>query len=79
MTKELWDSGFYTNYTYDDESITVSTYSSDTNTTETTYNDAFLVTSSTDENGRLPNTPITLTNIQVTSETVGNKTTTYTP
>ena len=77
VTKELWDSGFYTNYTYDDENITVSTYSSDTNTTETSYNDAFLVTSATDENGET--TEYTYNDqYQVTSETVGNKTTTYT-
>ena len=77
VTKELWDSGFYTNYTYDDANITVSTYSSDTNTTSTSYNDAFLVTSSTDENGET--TEYTYNDqYQVTSETVGNKTTTYT-
>ena len=77
VTKELWDSGFYTNYTYDDTNIAVSTYSSDTNSTETTYNDAFLVTSATDENGET--TEYTYNDqYQVASETVGNKTTTYT-
>ena len=76
VTKELWDSGAYTNYTYDDTTLTVSTASSNTETTTTTYNDAFFVVSDTDAQGETKT--YTYNDLyQVTSETVGNKTTTY--
>lgn len=76
VTKELWDSGAYTNYTYDDTTLTVSTASSNTETTTTTYNDAFFVVSDTDAQGETKT--YTYNDLyQVTSETDGNKTTTY--
>ena len=77
VTKELWDSGAYTNYTYNDEALTITSTSSDTSSSSTTYNDAFLVTSSTDDHGEA--TEYTYNRLfQVASETVGNKTTSYT-
>lgn len=51
VTSFVYDSGAYLNYTYDDESKTVSTESSVETTSSQTYNDALMLVSSTDENG----------------------------
>ena len=76
VTSEKWDSGAYTDYNYNDSTLTVSTESSNTEMTSTTYNDAFFVTSDTDAQGETKT--YTYNDLyQVTSETVGSKTTTY--
>ena len=52
VTSYEYDSGAFLNYTYDDENHTVSTESSTENTTSQKYNDALMVVSSTDEEGK---------------------------
>ena len=72
----VYDSGAYLNYTYDDETLTVSTESSVETTSSQTYNDAFLVVSSTDEDGNT--TEYTYDEFfRVASESSGGKTVSY--
>ncbi len=73
----VYDSGAYLNYTYDDENLTISAESSVETSSSETYNDAFLVVSSTDEDGNA--TEYTYDEyFRVASETSGGKTVSYT-
>ncbi|MDE5671630.1 MAG: hypothetical protein K2I14_09270, partial [Eubacterium sp.] len=73
----VYDSGAYLNYTYDDENVTISAESSVETSTAETYNDAFLVVSSTDEDGNT--TEYTYDEFfRVASESSGGKTVSYT-
>ena len=76
VAKELWDSGFYTNYAYDDTINTILTESADDTSTSTTYNDAFLVASESDEEGDA--TSYTYNNqFQLLTETIAGTITSY--
>lgn len=77
VTSFEYDSGAFLNYTYDDENHTVSTESSTENTTSQKYNDALMVVSSTDEDGKT--TEYTYDEYYRTlTETKDGKTVTYT-
>lgn len=72
-----FDSGAFLNYTYDDENHTITTVSSTENTTSQKYNDALMVVSSTDEEGKT--TEYTYDEYYRTlTETKDGKTVTYT-
>ena len=76
VSKELWDSGFYTNYSYNDSTLTITMESADETSSSTTYNDAFMVVTDTDDEGEV--TSYTYNDqFQLLTETIAGTITSY--
>ena len=76
VSKELWDSGFYTNFSYNDSTLTITMESADETSSSTTYNDAFMVVTDTDDEDEV--TSYTYNDqFQLLTETIAGTITSY--